>query len=184
MKQYPANPHYLEFRGKPTVVVGSGEHYGAVLNAAFDYRPYLDEMARDGLNQLRCFSGTYREMPGEFGIVANTLAPLPDQFLCPWKRVGAKWDLMTWDDAYWKRLKDFAKQASDKRILVGYVLFCFWYTPELWQASPMHPANNVQGVGPTDKELVFTVEGNALLPLQEAFVRKAADELRDFDNVY
>jgi hypothetical protein len=184
MKLYPANPHYLEFRGKPTVIVGSGEHSGAVLNAAFDHRPYLGELARDGLNQLRCFSGTYRELPGDFSIADNTLAPQPDRFLCPWKRVGAKWDLATWDDDYWKRLKDFVQRTSDKQILVEYVLFCVWYNPELWQASPMHPENNVQGVGPTDKEQVYTVAGNALLPYQEAFVRKAADELRGCDNVY
>jgi hypothetical protein len=184
LRLYPANPRYLEFRGKPIVVVGSGEHYGAVLNAAFDYRPYLDELARDGLNQLRCFSGTYREIPGEFGIVENTLAPQPDKFLCPWARTGEKWNLAAWDDAYWERLKDFVKRASDRAILVEYVLFCYWYNPALWQASPMHPDNHIQGIGPTDREQVFTVAGNALLPFQEAFVRKAADELRRFDNVY
>jgi hypothetical protein len=94
------------------------------------------------------------------------------------------WDLTAWDDAYWKRLKDFVQRASDRAILVEYVLFCFWYNPALWQASPMHPASNLQGVGPTEKEQVFTVTDNALLPFQEAFVRKAADELRGFDNVY
>src|SRR5262245_27080972 len=33
----PDNPHYFLFRGKPTVLIGSGEHYGAVLNGDFDY---------------------------------------------------------------------------------------------------------------------------------------------------
>ena len=32
----PANPHYFVYRGKPTVLVTSGEHYGAVLNGKFD----------------------------------------------------------------------------------------------------------------------------------------------------
>ncbi len=35
MKRYAANPRYLDFRGKPILAVGSGEHYGAVLNADF-----------------------------------------------------------------------------------------------------------------------------------------------------
>ena len=29
---HPENPHYLLFRGKPTILIGSTEHYGAVLN--------------------------------------------------------------------------------------------------------------------------------------------------------
>ena len=31
------NPHYHEFRGKPTVLITAGEHYGAVMNLDFDY---------------------------------------------------------------------------------------------------------------------------------------------------
>src|SRR4051812_37164474 len=40
---HPENGHYFSFRGRPTVLITSGEHYGAVLNADFDYVPYLDE---------------------------------------------------------------------------------------------------------------------------------------------
>ena len=32
LQLHPENPHYFLFRGKPTVLVASGEHYGAVLN--------------------------------------------------------------------------------------------------------------------------------------------------------
>ena len=32
---HPDNPHYFLWRGKPTVLIGSGEHYGAVLNRPF-----------------------------------------------------------------------------------------------------------------------------------------------------
>ena len=60
---HPENPHYFLFRGKPTVLVTSGEHYGAVLNLDFDYVRYLDALAADGLNLTRPFSGTYREVP-------------------------------------------------------------------------------------------------------------------------
>ena len=38
---HPDNPHYFLWRGKPTVLVTSGEHYGAVLNPDFDYVKYL-----------------------------------------------------------------------------------------------------------------------------------------------
>jgi len=39
---HPDNPHCFLFRGKPAILVGSGEHYGAVLNLDFDYIRYLD----------------------------------------------------------------------------------------------------------------------------------------------
>ncbi|HVI72707.1 MAG TPA: hypothetical protein VM656_14630, partial [Pyrinomonadaceae bacterium] len=45
---HPTNPHYFLFRGKPTVIITSGEHYGAVMNLDFDYARYLDTLRRDG----------------------------------------------------------------------------------------------------------------------------------------
>ena len=45
---HPRNPRYFVYRGQPTVLVGSGEHYGAVLNPDFDYRTYLATLAADG----------------------------------------------------------------------------------------------------------------------------------------
>ena len=47
---HPENPHYFLFRGKPTVLITSGEHYGAVLNQDFDYVRYLDTLKSHGLD--------------------------------------------------------------------------------------------------------------------------------------
>jgi hypothetical protein len=33
---HPNNSHYFLYKGKPTVVITSGEHYGAVMNPDFD----------------------------------------------------------------------------------------------------------------------------------------------------
>lgn len=184
MKRYEKNPRYIAFRGKPILVVGSAEHYGAVLNTDFNFEPYLKAMAADKLNQCRVFSGTYRELPGEFEIAENLLAPRPDAFLCPWKKEGDKWNLEKWDEAYWKRLQKFVREAGKKRILVEYVLFCTWYNDALWKASPMHPSNNVQNVGPQNKSAVYSPTPNALWPYLEAFLRQAAEVMKPFDNVY
>src|SRR5882672_10702828 len=113
------NPHYFLFRGKPTVLVTSGEHYGAVLNLDFDYVKYLDTLKADHLNLTRTFSGAYVEPPGAFNITGNTLAPSAGRFICPWARGstpgyakgGNKFDLSKWDEAYFRRLKDFVTQA-------------------------------------------------------------------------
>src|SRR5436189_2829716 len=83
---HPDNPHYFLFRGKPTVLIGSTEHYGAVLNGDFDFLPYLDELKGKGLNLTRTFSGVYREVPGSFNIRNNTLAPRPERYVSPWTR--------------------------------------------------------------------------------------------------
>lgn len=71
----PDNPRYFEFRGKPAVLITSGEHYGAVINLDFNYTAYLDELVRHGFNLTRIFSGTYREVAGSFNITGNTPAP-------------------------------------------------------------------------------------------------------------
>ena len=42
----PENPHSFRFRGQPTSLIGSSEHYGAVLKGAFDAIPDLDEPQR------------------------------------------------------------------------------------------------------------------------------------------
>ncbi len=83
---HPDNPHYFLWRGKPTILITSGEHYGAVLNLDFDYAAYLRALQADGLNHTRTFSGAYREIPSSFGITDNPLAPKPNRYACPWAR--------------------------------------------------------------------------------------------------
>ena len=70
---HPDNPHYFLWRGKPTVLIGSGEHYGALINLDFDYRTYFDTLAAEGMMLTRLFSGSYVEPQGAFNIARNTL---------------------------------------------------------------------------------------------------------------
>jgi hypothetical protein len=44
LRLHPDNPRYFLFRGKPTVLITSGEHYGVILNLDFDYVTYLGEL--------------------------------------------------------------------------------------------------------------------------------------------
>jgi hypothetical protein len=189
---HPDNPRYFLFRGKPAVLVTSGEHYGAVLNRDFDYVPYLDELRARKFNLTRTFSGVYREIPGSFNIVDNTLAPAPSRYLCPWARSqtpgagdgGNKFDLSKWDADYFARLKDFLTQAGKRGIVVELSLFCTVYDDKLWKVNPMNVANNVQGAGKVGRLEVYTLKDKALTAAQEALVRKLAAELKDFDNLY
>ncbi len=190
---HPENPHYFLYRGKPTVLITSGEHYGAVLNLDFDYKKYLKALAKDGLNNTRTWAGAYCEPHGAFNIASNTLAPLPGRFLSPWARSdqpgyangGNKFDLHAWDPAYFKRLKDFMNQAARHGVVVELNLFCPFYEESMWKLSPMNAANNINGIGAVARTNVYTLDQHGgLLAIQDAMVRKIVTELRNYDNLY
>jgi len=190
---HPDNPHYFLFRGRPTVLVTSAEHYGAVLNRDFDYVKYLDALAKDDLNLTRTFVGSYVEPSGAFNISRNTLAPAPGRFICPWARSdtpgyangGNKFDLTKWDDAYFQRLADFVKQAGKRGVVVEVNLFCPFYEETQWKLSPQNAVNNVNGIGTVARTNVYTLDRHGgLLAVHDALTRKVVAELNAFDNVY
>jgi hypothetical protein len=189
---HPENGHYFLWRGKPTVLITSGEHYGAVLNLDFDYERYLATLAADGLNHTRLFSGTYREVPGSFGITDNTLAPEPGRFACPWARSetpggsdgGNKFDLTRWDEAYFERLRKFMAAAEEQGVVVEFNLFCPLYDKDVWAASPMNAVNNVNGIGDCPRDETLSLKHSAIVEVELAFVRKVVRELNEFDNLY
>ena len=190
---HPKNPHYFLFRGKPTVLITSGEHYGAVLNLDFDYVTYLDTLQADGLNLTRTFPGAYVEPQSVFNIAHNTLAPANGRFICPWARSntpgypngGTKFDLSKWDDAYFTRLKDFMMEASRRGIVVELNLFTPYYEEKIWDLSPQKASNNINSIGAVARTNVYTLDRNdGLLAVHDAMVRKLVTELKDFDNLY
>jgi hypothetical protein len=189
---HPDNPHYFLWRGRPTILITSGEHYGAVLNADFDYVRYLETLAKDGLNHTRTFSGTYREVATSFGITDNPLAPKPLRYVCPWARSdqpgyydgGNRFDLKKWNPEYFSRLHDFMRVAQEKGIVVEFNLFCPFYNDDLWAANPMNARNNINGIGHCPREEVYTLKHADLTEVQLEFVRKVVRELRDYDNLY
>ena len=143
IKLHPENPHYFLYKGKPLVLVTSGEHYGALLNLDFDYRKYLETLYADGMNYTRIFTGIYFELPGQsFNIKYNTLAPEKD------KRIddlsgNFKYDLTRWNEAYFKRLKDLMSIAASHDIIIEVTLFTSIYRDEHWEVSPQNPENNI-----------------------------------------
>jgi hypothetical protein len=186
------NPHYFLFRDKPTVLITSGEHYGAVLNVDFDFLPYLDELKTHGLNLTRTFSGVYCEAPGNFNIQNNTLAPAAGRLICPWGRSdqpgytggGNKFDLTRWDGAYFDRLKAFVRAAGERGIVVELALFCPFYEDSMWHLSPLNPRNNVNGVGDVARTDVYALKDARLTLVEDDLVRKLVAELAEFDNLY
>ena len=201
LRLHPENPRYFEWRGKPTVLISSGDHYGAVLNLDFDFAKYLATFERDGLNLTRTFTGAgYVEPEKAFNIEKNNLAPKPGRYLAPWARSdqpgawdgGPKWDLSRWNEDYFNRFKAFVTEASKRGVVVEVTLFCPFYPNKddktkstMWPLSPWHESNNVNGLGKVAFSHVHSMEGHGgLLAVQERFIRKIVEELKDADNVY
>jgi len=189
---HPDNPRYFTFGGKPTVLITSGEHYGAVLNLDFDCVPYLTELQQCGFNLTRTFTGVYCEDAKSFGIRDNTLAPAEGRLICPWARSpepgyangGSKFDLTRWDEAYFARLKTFCREAGKRGVVVELVLFCPYYEDSMWQLSPLHPSNNVNGTPDVPRTEVLALKHPQLTAIQEAMTRKIVSELRGVPNLY
>ena len=186
---HPDNPRYFLWRGRPTVLVASGEHYGSVVNPDFDYKRYLATISAAGLNFTRLFLGDYAEGPGAFGIVNNPVAPAPGRLLAPWARSsksgfalgGNKFDLDRWDPAYFERLHGFMQEASRRNIVVEAV---FFFVGPGWDQAPLNPRNNVNGTADVGAKGYLSLGGGSVLERQEAYARKLVAELNRYDNVF
>ncbi|MDF9797166.1 hypothetical protein OKW21_002429 [Catalinimonas alkaloidigena] len=188
---HPENPHYFLYLNEASIIVGSAEHYGAVINMDFDYEKYLNTLGKEQLNNTRLFTGAYVEKQGDFGIQKNTLAPAEERLILPWKRSseagyalgGNKFDLSQWDDAYFQRLTNFMKLAAENEVIVEVTLFSAHYGNG-WSYSAFNPQNNINQTSDVRSALVNTLENGNILIQQENYVRKIVRELNAFDNLY
>jgi hypothetical protein len=189
IKVHPSNPHYFLFKGQPTVLITSAEHYGAVINRDFDYVAYFDALKSYGLNYTRIYPGELFEPVGKF-MKGNTLGPKPASLIVPWARSkvpgymlgGNKFDLDQWDPAYFARLKDFVAKGAERGIVVEICFFNGQYS-DTWPISPLYYENNIQGVGRCDPEDVQTLRHQDLVRREDDYVRKIIQEVNAYDNV-
>ena len=185
---HPENPHYFIYKNKPTVLIASGEHYGAVINLDFDFETYLATLQNIGLNHTRIFLGDYVEEPNAFCIKKNTLAPADGRFICPWQRSktpgfsrgGSKFNLDKWDPAYFQRLHKFMSLAQEKDVIVETVLFFAGY---LYKLSPLHRSNNVNTTDEIAAKQYMTLENGNILERQKQYCIKLVEELNQYDNL-
>lgn len=190
---HPDNSHYFIYQGKPTVLVTSAEHYGAVLNKDFDFKTYLQTLHDEGMNYTRIFAGSYVEIPGSFGIENNTLAPATGSFMAPWQRTNEKglykgeniFDLSAWNPDYFKRLKDFISFAQELDIIVEVTFFCSTYQDSYWERNPFNPGNNINNISPDlNRKKSNNMDNGKLLSFQKKMVQKIVTELNEYDNIF
>jgi len=170
-------------------LITSAEHYGAVINPDFDFRPYLARLAEYGLNYTRIYPGAYVEVEGMF-IENNMLAPKKGRHLLPWARSntpgcwdgGNLYDLDAWSQVYFQRLINFIAAAAKYDIIVEICFFNCQYE-EGWHACALNPANNIQRVGPSDFNDFQTLKYPDLAVAQDRYVAKIVRDVNEFDNV-
>jgi hypothetical protein len=191
------NPHYLQYQGKPIILITAAEHYGSLINLDFDYVVYLDALKAQGMNYTRVFAGSMLEREEDIPWMKydNTLAPRAGRVVLPWARSaipgyrggGNKFDLDQWDNEYFLRLKNLLAQAEKRGVIVELTFFGNQYKDGLWENSPLHPDNNIQSVGPSGKnsfKLFQTLHNKELVSRQEGLVAKILSEVNSSDNVF
>jgi hypothetical protein len=189
IKVHPANSRYYLFRNRPTILITSAEHYGAVMNMDFDYVSYLNALAAYGLNYTRIWPGGCIEAVNEY-CAGNTAGPRPSRTIVPWARSsvpscvygGNKYDLDKWNPEFFARLKDFIAKAGERGIVVEMNFFNSQYSHR-WPFHPFYYENNIQGVGKCDFKDVQTLKHPDLVRRQSTYVGKLTEEVNAYDNV-
>ena len=186
---HPNNPHYFLYRGRPTILITSAEHYGAAVNRAFDYVAYLDALRWYGLNYTRIYPGSLFEPVNKL-MAGNTLGVKPADLVVPWAHSsqpgyalgGNKFDLDRRDAEYFQRFRDFVAKAAERGVVVEVCFFNAQYD-DTWPISPLYHKNNIQGVGDCHFNDAQTLRHPDLAQREVDYVRKLTQELNGFDNV-
>jgi hypothetical protein len=187
LRVHPENPHIFQYKNRPYIIIGSGEHYGALMNRKFDYKTYLKTLQNDGVHHTRLFMGAYFEVGDSvFGIKRNTLAPSHDVRVLPWlldEKTG-KYDLKTFNEVYFNRLTAFMQEAQERDVIVEICLFSSYYWKGFWKLSPFYPKNNSNSTVCDDYQKANTFDNGNLMKFQKSYVRELVRVLNGFDNFY
>jgi hypothetical protein len=207
LKRLESNPRYFtDGSGKAVLLVGSHNWHNLQDNGhrmpsssdppqVFDFDGYLDFLERHGHNFFRLWRWEApRWSDTQPAGVIKYCQPHP------WKRTGPgnaadgklKFDLSSFDPAYFDRLRERVAQAGKRGMYASVMLFEGWefQFTDAWTYHPFHAPNNVNqidadrsGRGLLFNQLRDDPEGKKVLRLQEAYVKKVIDTVGDLDNV-
>jgi hypothetical protein len=201
------NPNYFEdASGSPLILCGSHSWNtlqdwgtnGAVRPLDFDAFVAFLKAHGHNFTLLWCV-----ELPRFHGLPTTEASP-PDFTVCPfpWKRTGPgvatdggpKFDLMSFDQTYFDRLRARVEALHRAGIFAGVYLFSGEFVLRYRSATDGYPftgANNVNGVddgyrGGTPETGIGSVTmtaPNTITDFQDAYVKKTIDTLNDLPNV-
>ncbi|MGE5221527.1 MAG: hypothetical protein ACM3PY_03760 [Omnitrophica WOR_2 bacterium] len=156
-----------------------------------DYEAYLAFLRVHGHNFIRLWR--WEQFKSQAAGGSYHLCMLPQ----PWLRTGpgiardgkAKFDLESFDPAYFDRLRERVARAGAEGIYVAVMLFEGWAlhlspAPDNVAGHPFYAENNINGIGITSiiNYQALPLEGR-IQALQEAYIRKVIDTVHDLPNV-
>ena len=187
---HPENPKYFLFRGRPLAMIAATEHYGSVVNRAFDFERYLADAADKRQTVTRTFL-LFREQQSSRN-ASSPIKPESPEYVAPWPRSGSgkamdgepSYDLDQWNGEYFMRLRQFLTRASQLGIVVELTLFSNTYGDGVWALNPLRAQNNLQRIGAVEWQEYTSLKNRALNERQFAYAEKIVQETSRFDNVY
>ncbi len=205
LRIHPDNRRYFtDGDGKAILLVGSrtatnfqDSGYAEML-PKLDYHAYLDFLEAHNHNLVRFW---YEEQA--CWIHSEEKAIFFDPV--PFKRTGPgnaldgkpKFDLESFNDVFFQRLRSRVAEARQRGIYVAVMLFNGWSVARTkgwgtrgnpWHGHPFHSVNNVNGVngdlnGDDSGEETHELRVPAVTAIQESYVKKVIDTVNDLDNV-
>src|SRR5215510_12475505 len=156
-----------------------------------DFDDYLSFLKEHGHNFIRLWRWEQFKSQAAGGSFHLCMTPQP------WARTGPgeakdgkpKFDLDSFDQTYFDRLRERVSASEDEGIYVAVMLFDGWAlhlspAPDNIEGHPFHAANNINGIG------INSIVDYQVLPLdprvqalQEAYIRKVVDTVADLPNV-
>lgn len=205
LRPHPHNPRWFATAtGNAVLLVGSHTWHNlqdigpADPPPPFDVDAYLDRLDSWGHNFIRLWRWelTAWDTSANRGDTRHHhCAPQPWARRGPGNALDGKpqFDLTTFDETYFARLRERVAAARTRGIYVSVMLFEGWgmqFVPNALSHHPFHPENNVNGIGtsltaevPGSHLTMHELADPAILEVQEAYVRHVIDNVNAFDNV-
>ena len=201
----PKNPRYFTDDSSRAIYL-TGSHTWLNLQdgvltdppPAFDYTTWLDFLVTQNHNFFRLWVWEQAKWSVEE----------PDPYYHsphPWQRTGPgtalddkpKFDLYSFNQAYFDRLRQRVIEAGDKGFYVSIMLFNGWspYSPKgffadqnPWTGHPFNKDNNINGIdgdpnGDNSGDETHELTVAEITAIQEAYAKKVIDTVNDLDNV-
>ena len=178
-------------KNRELILVGDSGTQCVMQNVNIDYRKWIDDSAKAGLNAIHIWSfmaprqtkdGSVIE--GRYGYVYPGITPWARKSNGPAARDGLpRWNLREFDEGddpnqhYWPRLRDVCRYAKKKKLLVGITVFFGW--PKHQADWAWHPFNEVNGGHLTDRGRIIQAVQQITTPGREMLEKPWSDAWSD-----